>query len=428
MPGITPPLNGGNQFYYPFLPGIPSSGSGSGVTGVTATLPIISSGGTAPNISLQIPLPVIDGGTGTTIPTLIAGTGISITGPWPDQTINATNTGTVTSVTASAPITSSGGATPNIALTAPLALIYGGNATATPSLVAGTNTTVSGTWPAQSVNVATGAGGVTAVTGSGNIASSGGTTPNITLVNPPTISGANITAATIPLAALVAGNAVLAGPETFTGVIPFSSPPVMSGASITTGTVPDAALVTAPVTAVTGTAPITSSGGTTPVIALTTPLAVSFGGNGTATPTLTAGTNVTITGTWPNLTINASSSGGSVPLYNPGGTLETPHNVLGQVSFATAVATNVTSSAITLTGSAAFTGAATYEMINCTIDGSSSAGNLTAVTVGFAVPVFYATQASGSSFTITAVLESTTGASKWGAAGTLVLNYELVGY
>jgi hypothetical protein len=117
-----------------------------------------------------------------------------------------------------------------------------------------------------------------------------------------------------------------------------------------------------------------------------------------------------------------------VPLYNPGGTLETPHNVLGQVSFATAVATNVTSSAITLTGSAAFTGAATYEMINCTIDGSSSAGNLTAVTVGFAVPVFYATQASGSSFTITAALESTTGASKWGAAGTLVLNYELVGY
>lgn len=65
------------------------------------------------------------------------------------------------------------------------------------------------------------------------------------------------------------------------------------------------------VTAVTGVAPITSSGGTTPAIGLTTPLSIANGGNGTATPTLTAGSNVTITGTWPNYTISASG-GGSV--------------------------------------------------------------------------------------------------------------------
>jgi hypothetical protein len=40
-------------------------------------------------------------------------------------------------------------------------------------------------------------------------------------------------------------------------------------------------------------------------------LPVANGGTGTSTPALVAGTNVTITGTWPNNTINASGSGGS---------------------------------------------------------------------------------------------------------------------
>jgi hypothetical protein len=39
-------------------------------------------------------------------------------------------------------------------------------------------------------------------------------------------------------------------------------------------------------------------------------LAVASGGTGTATPSLVAGTNVTITGTWPNQTINSTASGG----------------------------------------------------------------------------------------------------------------------
>jgi len=40
-------------------------------------------------------------------------------------------------------------------------------------------------------------------------------------------------------------------------------------------------------------------------------IGVAYGGTGTATPSLVAGTNVTITGTWPNQTINSYSSGGS---------------------------------------------------------------------------------------------------------------------
>jgi len=41
-------------------------------------------------------------------------------------------------------------------------------------------------------------------------------------------------------------------------------------------------------------------------------VAVANGGSGTATPALVAGTNVTITGSWPNQTINSSNPGGTV--------------------------------------------------------------------------------------------------------------------
>ena len=41
-------------------------------------------------------------------------------------------------------------------------------------------------------------------------------------------------------------------------------------------------------------------------------LAVASGGTGTATPSLVAGSNVSITGTWPNQTINSSNPGGTV--------------------------------------------------------------------------------------------------------------------
>lgn len=40
-------------------------------------------------------------------------------------------------------------------------------------------------------------------------------------------------------------------------------------------------------------------------------LAVARGGTGTATPGLVAGTNITVTGTWPNQTVSSTASGGS---------------------------------------------------------------------------------------------------------------------
>jgi hypothetical protein len=62
-----------------------------------------------------------------------------------------------------------------------------------------------------------------------------------------------------------------------------------------------------------GSTGLTTSGGpvtTSGTITLAGVLNVVNGGTGTATPSLVAGTNVTITGTWPNQTINASGGGG----------------------------------------------------------------------------------------------------------------------
>lgn len=47
--------------------------------------------------------------------------------------------------------------------------------------------------------------------------------------------------------------------------------------------------------------------------AVTGILPIANGGTGTATPNLVAGTNVTITGNWPNQTINSSGGGGGTP-------------------------------------------------------------------------------------------------------------------
>lgn len=77
-------------------------------------------------------LAIAHGGTGTASPGLVAGTSISITGTWPNQTI--ANTSNYAS------------------LADPLPVAHGGTGTATPALTGGTNITVGGTWPAQSIS------------------------------------------------------------------------------------------------------------------------------------------------------------------------------------------------------------------------------------------------------------------------------------
>ena len=76
----------------------------------------------------QIP---IGNGTNFTPATLTAGSGISVTNGAGSITIAATGAGGVTSVTASAPLASSGGATPNVSLTGTVAVANGGTGLAT---------------------------------------------------------------------------------------------------------------------------------------------------------------------------------------------------------------------------------------------------------------------------------------------------------
>lgn len=80
-------------------------------------------------------VPLANGGTGTATPALVAGTGISLSGSWPNNTI--TNTSAYA------------------ALADPLPVAHGGTGTATPALVAGTNITITGSWPAQTIGLTT---------------------------------------------------------------------------------------------------------------------------------------------------------------------------------------------------------------------------------------------------------------------------------
>jgi len=155
---------------------VTSVGLSGGTTGLTTTGSPITTTGT---ITLGGTLAVASGGTGTATPSLIAGTNItSITGTWPNQTINASGgSGTVTSVAA---------------------LTLGTSGTDLSSTVANSTTT-----PVITLNVPTasatnrgalssadwttfnnkGSGTVTSVTGTSPVVSSGGATPAISLAS-----------------------------------------------------------------------------------------------------------------------------------------------------------------------------------------------------------------------------------------------------
>lgn len=68
--------------------------SGLTLTGTVTTTGNLTLGGTLSGVSLTSAvtgtLPVANGGTGTTTPSLVAGTNVTISGSWPNQTINST--------------------------------------------------------------------------------------------------------------------------------------------------------------------------------------------------------------------------------------------------------------------------------------------------------------------------------------------------
>ena len=126
-------------FVTPIL-GVPQSGDFS--IG-TFTWPTFNQNttGTASNVTGIVA--VANGGTGTATPSLVAGTNVSITGTWPNQTINSSNPGgTVTSVAASVPSFLSISGSP-ITSSGTLAITYSG--TALPIANGGTGETTANT-------------------------------------------------------------------------------------------------------------------------------------------------------------------------------------------------------------------------------------------------------------------------------------------
>jgi hypothetical protein len=310
----------------------------SGVTSVGASSPITSSGGTTPIIGLTT-VPTTLGGTGlTTIGTngqVLTSNGLTLN--WTTPT-----SGTVTSVTASTPISSSGGATPNITLsTVPTTLGGTGLTTVgTNGQVLASNgtilqyvtlptpvTSVTATSPIVSSGGATpdlslstvpttlGGTGLTTVGTSGQVLTSNGTT--LSWQTPTTGTVTSVSASVPGLLSVTVSNPT-STPAIAIGYSGSALPTANGGTGLTTigtagqvlsstGTALQYVTLPTPVTAVTATSPIVSSGGATPDLSLST-VPTTLGGTGLTT----VGTNgQVLTSNGTTLSWQTPSGGGS---------------------------------------------------------------------------------------------------------------------
>jgi len=221
-------------------------------------------------------LPVANGGNGTATPSLVAGTNVTVTGTWPNQTINATasGSGSVTSVATGTGLT--GGP---ITTTGTIAL-------ANTAVTAGSYTSANITVDAQ--------GRITAATnGSGGGGS--GTVTDMSIVSANGLAGTVANSTTTPAVTLS---------TSVTGIVKGNGTALSAATAGTDYVAPGGALGTPS----SGTA--TNLTGLPLSTGVTGTLPVANGGTGTTTPSLVAGTNVTISGTWPNQTINSTGGGG----------------------------------------------------------------------------------------------------------------------
>lgn len=108
-------------------------------------------------------VPVAKGGTGTATPSTVAGIDITVAGSFPNQTINADTTTGNTKLATQGFVSR----TYQPLLTLPLSIANGGTGTASPSLVAGTNVTITGSFPNQTINASSGGTDTTIIAGSG---------------------------------------------------------------------------------------------------------------------------------------------------------------------------------------------------------------------------------------------------------------------
>jgi hypothetical protein len=353
---------------------------------------------------LSSPLPVNQGGTGTTSPGIVGGTNITITGTWPSQTVTSTAAGngsctnqvvtatvsaaaptctTLTSVYVNTSIAITGvdiNTSSQVTVThlsSPLPVNQGGTGTTSPGLVAGTNVTITGSWPNQTINSTGGGGGGTIpVTtnvlkgdGAGNAADSGigvssntGKASSIDFLNGTALGG--IPAHSFRLEAPASISASYAWHPPAADAAGFIKSDGSGNLSIVTigGTCTNQVATAIGSTAGAPTCTTITSSYVNNTIAITgvdinassqvqathlsSALPVNQGGTGTASPGLVAGTNITITGSWPNQTINSSAGGA--------GTGSCTNQVVTAVNVGAPTCTTITSSyvnnSIALTG------------------------------------------------------------------------------
>jgi hypothetical protein len=321
---------------------------GSSVTAVTATAPVVSSGGTTPVISMAAATTSVNGYlTSTDWNTFNnkqpAGSYLTNGGA-----LGTPSSGTATNLTG-LPLT-----TGVIGL---LPVANGGTGTATPSIVAGTNISVSGTWPNQTVNATGSAAGDVVGPGSSTdnaVARFDSTTGKIIQNSGVVINDSGEVTVGVwkgtEIGLPYGGTGASSASQARGNILPSYAGNAGKVLAVNTGAT-DVEYISAggtgTVTSVAvsgGTTGLTTSGG--PITAAGTitlggTLAVASGGTGTATPSLVQGTNVTITGSWPNQTINATA-GGSGTVTSVGGT--------GTVNGLTLTGTVTTSGNLTLGG------------------------------------------------------------------------------
>ena len=299
-------------------------------------------------------LPVASGGTGTASPGLVAGSHVTISGSWPNQTISASGgggggggSGTVTSVglvaptgfsVTGSPVTTSGNITLAFAAgySLPLDTSQANWNTAFTERLRwdGSSTGLDATTGRTSL----GLGSLATQSGTFSGTSSGTNTGDnaVNTLYSGLVSNANhtgdATGSTVLTLATVNANVGTFGSATAAGVVTVNAKGLVTGASSATIT-PAVGSITGLGTGVatalaanigSAGAPVVlgGAGGTPSAISLvngsglplttgvTGLLPVASGGTGTATPGLVQGANVTISGSWPNQTISASVTGG----------------------------------------------------------------------------------------------------------------------
>lgn len=278
-----------------------------GVTAVTGTAPVVSSGGTTPAISMAAATGSVNGYLTST--------------DWTTFNNKLATNGSAANLT---------GLPLSTGVTGLLPVANGGTGTATPSIVAGTNVTVSGTWPNQTINASGGSGGGD-VTGPGSstdnaVARFDSTTGKIIQNSGVVINDSGEVTVGVwkgtEVGLSYGGTGASSASQARGNILPSYSGNAGKVLAVNTGAT-DVEYISAggtgTVTSVAvsgGTTGLTTSGGPVTAagtITLAGTLAVANGGTGTSTPSIVAGTNVTVSGTWPNQTINSTASGMTYP-------------------------------------------------------------------------------------------------------------------